>query len=199
LSHLASTRRSLIVLLCLAGCSAATPEDRAIGRASRVDIYEGLPHANNEEQAFRAEKAGVKPVVELAGFSFYQGPLTLSPTDRTALIAVLRTAETYQTFTGEKKCGGFHPDYAVEWRDGAATRTTLICFECGEVKIAGPNAEHRYDLAPKAREALRQVLTPYRRHRPGLNSPTGKPGRSSSGQNLLDDRSGHIREAEVAA
>jgi len=170
LSHFASTHKFLVVLLCLAGCSAATPEDLAIGRASRVVIREGLPHPNNEEQAFRAEKASGKPMVELAGYPFYQGPLTLSPTDQTALIAVLRTAGTYQTFAGEKKCGGFHPDYAVEWRDGATTRTTLICFECGEVKISGPSGEHRYDLAPEVREALKQVLTSYRRHRPEFSN-----------------------------
>ena len=56
-----------------------------------------------------------KPTIQLSGFKFYREPLGLKDEDVRTLRGLLGNSSTYRSYSGEKKCGGFHPDYAVEW------------------------------------------------------------------------------------
>lgn len=148
-------------------CSPAPVADRSVGGAKMITLFEGLPHPNYEESVFQAEKAGSKPIVERGEYSFYGEPLRLSLEEQASLERILGDQATYARYDGEKRCGGFHPDYAVEWQqDDGKVRTTLICFTCAEFKVRGPDGEHRYDIAQPAREPLARLLQGRRKNRP---------------------------------
>jgi hypothetical protein len=113
-----------------------------------------------------------KPVQELHGYPFYQEPMPLTREGAKTLSEVLAESATYEPFSGEKLCGGFHPDYAVEWHVGADRYRALLCFGCHEVKLFGPGVESRNDLDEASYQKLWMLLMAYRKNRP---YPTAKP------------------------
>jgi hypothetical protein len=155
----------VVAVAILAGCSSSPLEVTTIHSADGFTVYEGLPHQLYEAAALQKEKDS-KPTVEFDGFPFYRDPLAVTARDRNQLENLLGAAGTYRPFAGEKKCGGFHPDYAVEWTSRGSVHRVLICFGCGEVKISSPTAAERYDIAQNAQDRLRAVLKPYRKNRP---------------------------------
>jgi hypothetical protein len=163
LKHLALTAALLFVL----GCSGSSARAFASGitSAEAVTLFEGLPHGGFEGDKLESERRS-KPVVELHGYSFYKELLDLRPEDAKRLTEILGDAEALKSFSGEKKCGGFHPDYAAEWKRGASSYQALICFGCNEVKLFGPDIESRHDLSDGANEKLEALLGGYRKNRP---------------------------------
>ena len=161
----------LVVFLAVTGCSGGRPETATIRRAERVSLYEGLPHQFYETELFKKEKLE-KPTVEFGGDLFYRDPVDLKYADKAELRDLIGNPDSFQKFVAEKKCGGFHPDYAVEWRNDADKWICLICFGCGEAKILHDKVETRFDLEMKARKQLKALLGPYRKNRPekGPNS-----------------------------
>jgi hypothetical protein len=132
--------------------------------ADRVTLYEGLPH-NFFEGYLLDEEKRTKETLDWHGFPFYSRPLPLSDADRARLLAILGDEGSFGQLGGlTKGCGGFHPDYAVEWSAGGQEYRCLICFGCSEVKIFGPGGELHCFLA--ARDPLRRLLVPYRTNRP---------------------------------
>ena len=109
---------------------------------------------------------GAKPVQELHGYPFYEEPLELRAEDAKRVTRVLAEPGGLQPFAGEKLCGGFHPDYTVEWRNGPDRRRALICFGCDEVKLFAPGLEVRHDMSPAGSKELEGVLGGYRKNRP---------------------------------
>jgi hypothetical protein len=142
-----------------------------VRRADRLTVYEGLPHPMYEEVAFRDESK-TKPTRELAGFWFYRDPLVLKSEVLKTLRGLLGRRSTYRSYSGEKKCGGFHPDFAVEWSTGGKVYLGLICFGCSEARFEGPTGESIfYDLRLEGHSGdrssrLLEVLKPYRKNRP---------------------------------
>ena len=134
--------------------------------ADTLTLLEGLPHPANEPGLFAAEKASGKPTVERDGHLFYRDPLALSAADARELRAALGDPATYAPFSGEKRCGGFHPDYGVEWSRGGKARRVLLCFGCHEAKVVGPVGVKTFDLSPGAFARLKAVLGLYRKDRP---------------------------------
>ena len=153
-------------------CSPAPVADRSVGKAKMITLYEGLPHPSYEK-SYEAEKAGSRPIIERGEYSFYEEPLRLSLEEQASLEQVLGDKATYYKFAGEKKCGGFHPDYAVEWEDDGRMRTTMICFTCSEFKVRGPDGERRYDIARPAQEPLARLLKGRRKNRPEITNRGG--------------------------
>jgi hypothetical protein len=160
--------RSVLVAsigLVLSGCSGAAPEVATLKQADRLVLYEGLPHPMYEAQALASEKKA-KPTVTLHGFRFYREPLDLKPGDDDRLRALLGNPHSFSTYSGEKKCGGFHPDYAVEWTAGGQTYQALICFGCFEARIYGPKGGTTYDVGADVQQQFKDLLTPCRKNRP---------------------------------
>ena len=149
----------------LAGCSGPQPETTTLKQADRLVLYEGLPHPMYQRQALEAETKA-KPNMTLHGFRFYRETLELKAGDADRLKALLSDPGSYAAYSGEKKCGGFHPDHAVEWTAGGRTSQVLICFGCFEAKIYGPNGEAVYDFRLEASKQLKALLAPYRKNRP---------------------------------
>ena len=161
---------AVVVGCCLlSGCSGSPPESATIARAERLTVYEGLPHQMYEPKSLASERKS-KPTIELHGFPFYCASIELKPGDAEKLKALLGNPRSFEPFSGEKKCGGFHPDYAVEWTVGDKISDCLICFGCGEVMIHGPGTESRYDLQGDALKLLKAILQPYRINRPPQQS-----------------------------
>lgn len=154
-----------ILLASAASCSRSRPS-LASPNPDRITLYEGLPHQLYESAKLAQEKQ--KSTIEKGGFPFYRDPLALKDADARALGAILANAGTFQPFGGEKKCGGFHPDYALVASSNGEEVTYLICFGCGEVMVYGSGrSETRYDLDRDARTRLGDILKPYQKNRPG--------------------------------
>jgi hypothetical protein len=137
----------------------------AVRRADKVVLYEGLPHQLFGKRLLEEERR-TKAVVEWGGYPFYQEPLELTARDAERLSEVLGDPQTYQPWKGERLCGGFHPDDAVEWHVGASRYRALICLGCGEFKLSGPWPWSRHDMEKATGEALLELLKGYRKHRP---------------------------------
>jgi hypothetical protein len=141
----------------------------AVRQADKVVLYEGLPHQLYESDSLEDERR-TKPVKELNGYPFYQEPLTPTTSVAQRLSEILGDSATYQPFTGEKKCGGFHPDYVVEWHVGADRYRASLCFGCREVKLFGPGLEERHDLDKAAHKNLQELLKGYQKNRPAIKT-----------------------------
>src|SRR5262245_48532998 len=133
----------LVALLALlsAGCGAGSFTS-AVKGAEQVTLYEGLPHPMFDEETFKREQAAGASR-EMHGYAFYRDPLPLTADEGKEITRALADPALYKSFGGEKKCGGFHPDYLVEWRRGAALYHALFCFTCEEAKLFGPSIESR--------------------------------------------------------
>jgi hypothetical protein len=170
-------RLSTVVFTCCIGASCSderqtdTRFDRNKGlfstlqEAEQLTVYEGLPHQRDERKVWEEEKSK-KPTVELHGFLFYRDLLALKPDDAKKLKALLEDETSFTPFGGVKKCGGFHPDYCVQWTVGEKTYRCLVCLGCWEVKVYGPNAELYCDLKHEVRTQLKELFKPYRKNRP---------------------------------
>jgi hypothetical protein len=135
------------------------------GAADRVLLYEGLPHQRMEWEVFRVERA--RPdTVELDGFPFYTDLLPLHPDHAAELTAVLSDPRSCKPYRGGKRCGGYHPDYALKWQFGASVVRAQVCLGCGEVKGFGPGGEVHCDVREDVHQRLRARLLPYRMNRP---------------------------------
>ena len=139
------------------------PLAAAIRKADRVVLYEGLPHPGWENEAYERELKS-KKTVKFHDWPFYAKPLPLSEKDGKALTKVFTTASNFTEFAGEKKCGGFHPDYCIEWHVGKEIYRSLVCFGCGEVKVYGPRLQLRCDGG----KDFGKVLKSYHNERPEL-------------------------------
>lgn len=148
----------------------ATSEIRdSLKAAKEVYIYEGLPHQIFEDEKLAVEKRR-KDTRGIGGFPFYT-PKVVAPADLAAsLKKILAADDSLAEFSGEKRCGGFHPDYAVAWSNGKQERAVLICFGCGEVLFVADEETQRYDSTFAALRRLEKLLGPFRSKRPPGNS-----------------------------
>jgi hypothetical protein len=73
---------------------------------------------------------------------------------------------SFRRYTGAKLCGGYHPDWCIEWKDGESVYKVLLCFHCEEARLYGPNNELWSDLDKKALKKLVEILRPYRKNSP---------------------------------
>jgi hypothetical protein len=167
-----STLVVTIAALCqvLSGCrSDSAAEFAPIGRDDRLVLYEGLPHQFYEDEAL-AKELKTKETVQLHGFPFYHEPLDLKDGDGEKLKDLLGRSWTYQSkpegISVAPTCGGFHPDYAVEWSHMDRLYRILICFGCHEVRVYGPQGTRFYDIRSGAYGRLEKLLGPYRKNRP---------------------------------
>jgi hypothetical protein len=138
---------------------------KAIKRAEQVVLWEGLPHQAFEKQLLE-EELKAKEVVWYHGFPFYVEPLPLKEEDGQELTSIVTNRDTFQPWSGAKKCGGFHPDYGIEWQVANVPYRCLVCFGCREVKIFGPGSEAYCDMTTLGTAELEKVLKAYHKHRP---------------------------------
>lgn len=159
--------------LAIVGCGGVSPTDsqtraegltQVMSAEQPLTLLEGFPHQGFEGELFEREKA--KPHRSIAGFPFYEEPLPISVTDAKTVRETLAAASALKAFSGEKKCGGFHPDYAVEVEKDGTPWRVLICFGCSEARVLSGSGDTRHDLSRQAHDTLEPVLRPYRKSRP---------------------------------
>jgi hypothetical protein len=141
------------------------PFIEAVIHADRVVVLEGLPHQAYERELLEQERR-TKKTQERDSYPFYEEPLEISEADAGRLTKLLGSWATYKPAGPPPACGGFHPDYAVEFYVGADRYMILICFHCNMVDLTGPSLESHNVLDFNAYEQLKKLLTGYRKNRP---------------------------------
>jgi hypothetical protein len=136
-----------------------------IPKSEHVMLYEGLPSEFWEPQVLERELKE-KKTKRLNGYPFYDEERALEGADAERFTALFSAKGSFKRYRGEKACGGFHPDYCVEWKAGEAATRALICLECGEVKLFHERSDLHCDLVAEASEKLAQWLKPYQKNRP---------------------------------
>jgi hypothetical protein len=182
-------RALLLTTLLLAGCGPAPkpavapdqpepsstdfarllPVLEGIRGSGAVALYEGLPSEFWEPQ-LREQKLSQKQTVRLHGYTFYDHRRALPPAAAERFTALFRAKGSFQGYRSTKACGGYHPDYCLEWSTGASATRGLVCLECGEVKFFGPAAALHCDLTPQAAQRVKQWLSTYQKDRPSAES-----------------------------
>jgi hypothetical protein len=162
-----------LIALTAAHAGSLTADDRkqfdpisaGISAATEVTLFEGLPHQMFERDRLATELK-TQQTVQLHGYPFYKRPLLLSAEDAAALRRLLTNKASFETFGGEKFCGGFHPDYSIAWVQGGQTIHVLVCFGCHEFKLFGAEHELRTDSDDAAMKQIEAILRKYHAQRP---------------------------------
>src|SRR5262245_6972052 len=102
------------------------PLSEWIAKADKVILYEGLPHQEYEGEELEKERKS-KKTISFNGFPFYSEPLDLKAADAKKLTNLYCDPSSFRAWKGYKRCGGFHPDYCIEWRKGKETCRALVC------------------------------------------------------------------------
>lgn len=141
---------------------------RAITAAASVNAYEGLPHQMFERDLLATESKR-KDSEKIGSYRFYTPAVAAKNPE--VLKRILASSDTIQVFRGEKLCGGFHPDYAVQWSDEDGSRFyALICFGCHEIIYSDGKNEYRYEFEDEPFKKLQKELAPYAKKRPKTKS-----------------------------
>jgi hypothetical protein len=140
--------------------------------ADAAVIFEGLPHQYHQPALLKDEIARKKSV-ELFGFHFYAAPTELNQESRRKVFALLQEGSWFKPRPEEvhfvKKCGGFHPDYQLEWRAGGKVYQIQFCLGCEETKAF---AENQYVFGDvEDREGLYAWLRGFKKLRPANRVP----------------------------
>ena len=93
-------------------------------------------------------------MIGLNGYLFYDERLAPQGSDLEQLTSPFSDTQSFHRHRGTKICGGYHPDYCIEWKKGDATTRALICLECGEVQFFAQRKELYCDLSPEASRNL---------------------------------------------
>jgi len=135
----------------------------SLNKADRLFVYEGLPHQMFEADLLKTEKER-KDILKLGGFPFYTPKIAVSDKVAKTLRDATTDPASYAVFSGEKRCGGFHPDYAVAWVDGDKEYAILFCYGCVEALIIDGKKSYRYDFKKIAN--LKKLFEPFKSKRP---------------------------------
>jgi len=127
---------------------------KCIADAESLTIYEGLP---------RADGVGLKKIkdqnktIEIDGWGFYAEPLTANGSMVEKLRSSLIDYKTFEPYSGGKFCGGFHPDFCVEWKTGSKTFYMQICLGCFEAAFIQPTGKTMFDFNDAAWKSFAQI------------------------------------------
>ncbi len=155
------TRLAVVAAIVIfAGCSGPHPETTTLEQADRL-VLRGLPHQMYEPGPRGGEEG--EAVGDSARISVLSRDPRAETRRRERLKTLLSDPGSYAAYSGEKKCGGFHPDHAVEWTAGGRTYQVLICFGCFEAKIYGPKAKPSMTSGSRRRNSSRYCSRPIAR------------------------------------
>ncbi len=135
----------------------------------RIALFEGLPHPHWENELLDSERRS-KKTTEIAGSFFYEEALPLNQADAHRLKELYCNQTSFTPLVGMKACGGFHPDYCIEWSDVRERYLVQICFGCHEMKTFFNGKELYCDIGQQAYDEFEKILTKYRKNRPAQRS-----------------------------
>ena len=138
-----------------------------------LTLLEGLPHPAWEKALLEGELE--RPdIVRVADCPFYKDPMELRRETVRELEQLVTDPRCFATWGGEKRCGGFHPDYALVWNESHTVSNVLLCFGCDEALLVTQGRRRRVDV--ELMDRFRRALTNYRVHRPTRLPPAGPAG-----------------------
>lgn len=148
----------------------------AAKQAGNCMVYEGLPHLFYKK-LLEAEILA-KPTVLIDENWFYLPAQQLLAEDWTSLHRLFG-AGVFKPWRGEKFCGGFHGDYAVNFESGGSSFLVLFCFGCHEARIlrsplgeavaqSPPRFRLTVDLTDDGYKQLRELFKKYRKELPPM-------------------------------
>ncbi len=142
-------------------------------RTKELLIHEGLPHQAFEPGALGTERLR-EDVEDIAGYPFYLPAVEVGEDEKNSLKLLLSSKKSISSFSGEKPCGGFHPDFAVSWTTAMnESFAALICFGCDEILFVSPSTRIRYDLSSSSISELKEVLARFKLKRPADHATSG--------------------------
>lgn len=171
MKRLTSSLSSIVILItsCMGGQKDHPKPDATknlrdtIKNSAQVCVFEGLPHPMFESELLKIEKKR-KDATMVASYPFYTPKVQVEEVAASKLKAIISDSSNYIQFSGEKRCGGFHPDYAVEWSDGDIRYSALFCYGCGEVLVVDGKNTYRYDF--KISDDLKKIFASFNAKRP---------------------------------
>ncbi len=124
----------------------------ATRHADFVVVWEGLPRDSGG--ATTLPNSGEKTPLAIGDQLFHVRPVPLTGEEAAAVSdAILKQKDNFKPWSGVKFCGGFHANYAIEWRaHGVTLAYVLLCFTCQEARfIVGD----RVELVDQSKEGVR--------------------------------------------
>jgi hypothetical protein len=137
-------------------------------RASKVEVFEGLPHPENEQETFAKEKLR-SDVFQNHDFDFYQPAISLSPGELDRFISASSSRWYFRVIRPDQPavaCGRFHPDFLVRFRGANEIVDVQICLGCGMAAFYGPTGRKFVDLSHWAHDKWMSLHSGYRVKRP---------------------------------
>lgn len=127
-------------------------------------LYEGLPHPVRQE--LYQQELREKKTVHLERFAFYAETQTPRQADFERLRRLAADYRSYLSYGGPKFCGGFHPDWAIEWKADDQVYRLFLCFGCHEGHFVGPHGDLWVDLQESTLESFARSLSAYGKNNP---------------------------------
>lgn len=117
-----------------------------IDKTSSVYVYEGTPGDFNTEK-----QDPNRSTMIIDGFEFYADATKLNPSKVETINTLIRDRTAFLDYRGMKLCGGFHPDYCIEWRfeEGGQTwqSRAFACLGCHEWRLINKTSALHADMA----------------------------------------------------
>ena len=136
-----------------------------IGNAKGVTVFEGM-HRQNSPSDAPANELMTTRTVKWHGFHFYETAIVVEEMDAAAFTALFGEPKTFSRYTGPKFCGGFHPNWCVQFDDGQNTYRVLLCFGCLEARLYGPANEVFSDFDKASFNKFIDLLEPLHKELP---------------------------------
>lgn len=162
---------------------------QAAAKFDEMRVWKGLPHPLAEADSLAKELAA-KKTIRIGDQYFYAVALPLKDEEKAALSeAVLKHVENFKLWSGFKFCGGFHADYAVEWRyKGAVLAQALFCFSCEEAQFRVGDRTEQVDQSEDGLKYFRALLLPHRQQRPVFQSTEATASSSRADKRAAPER-----------
>jgi hypothetical protein len=126
---------------------------RFVGSAREVSVRSGVARVGNADD---------RATIELHGYDFYEEKLTIDDETAEQLSEWFRDPESFYAWSSEqaseKKCGGFHPDYVIEWKKDDESVVVLVCLGCCEIKAYFGRRAVRLNIRGEAHIHVRRLL-----------------------------------------
>jgi len=129
-----------------------------------LKLYRGLPRRDSSEGVWWPWEIPAHTRVAMAG-RFETEPVTASAEEIESLLKIIGANGSFSQWFGPKLCGGFHADWAVQWRDPGVGSNAVyeahFCFGCHEAKISTPDGILYVDIPDATFELLQNILQRY--------------------------------------
>jgi hypothetical protein len=131
---------------------------KATRKYDTVFVWEGTPRQKASKSV--TPDSDTEKTFKIGDQNFYSLPLGLTDQETVAVSdAVLKHIENFNPWTGPKFCGGFHANYAIEWREkGVTVAQALLCFTCGEARFLVGNRMEVVDQSDEGSVRFRALL-----------------------------------------